>query len=912
MSPKNIAHPDQTKPLRKRITSSIFPALEYTKLRWAVFPLEPRDKRPHRELAPRGCHGAVDSPDAVREIWADPTANIGVACGERSGLDVLDVDGEEGAASLAALEAEHGPLPVTFEAETGKGRHIYFLHDPRMRNSARKLGPGLDTRSTGGYVVAPPSVHPSGTKYCWRSGRSPWEVGTPASWPAWAIEAFASPPAERTDRPSLARAVGTVTPYALAALEAEADNVAGAGKGERNHALNRAAFSLGQLVAAGVLDEAGVIADLRSSAVANGLVADDGERSVMKTIRSGLKGGMREPRQLPEPRSARTQPTVAPTEAQEPRWGEPIPIGRDVAPVPFPTDVLPRWMGEFIEAEARAVQVPTDMPALFALGALAAVTGGQLRVQAWGGFVEACNLYACVAMPPASIKSPVHRHMTEPIAEIEERMRAAVAPEIEKATMRRAVLEKRLRRAEDQAAKAPMAELEEMMSEVEEAGAALASENVPPTPRLIVDDTTPEQLKSLLHAHGGRLAMLSAESALFGNFASARYSKAPNIEAVLAAHSGDRILVDRRGRSERIDDPRLTICVAVQPSVLREASQNPMARDRGLFARFLYSIPPSNVGERNFGGMPPQVPPHVREAWGRELLRIGMAFTELEEPLLLHLTHEARQAFQKWRACVEPRRAAAGDLISIIDWAGKMDGTLLRLAGLLHVASANESGEGGEIGAETIARAARLMEYFEAHAKLAYDVMGEDEMAGEERKLLAWIRSRIDRGDEPTFAQNDATRAFSGRLDAEQVAAAVGRLTGKGWLRRERQPTKGRPRTVFHAHPSLSSEVEEGLTSVTSVGFWNREKGSPSLSTDTTGEGPPFPTLEDSTEVTEVSAEDLAELPGYACPTRGSTADRRKWEQLTSRLLATGEQPTLLLAAMAARAQLGLGPKEAA
>lgn len=110
------------------------------------------------------------------------------APGRESGLLVLDVDGDEGADSLHELEHRHGELPATVEALTGGGgRHIYFAHPGGThRNTARTLGPGLDTRGDGGYVVAPPSPHPSGRRYEWSVDGHPEDVKL-ASPPAWLL-----------------------------------------------------------------------------------------------------------------------------------------------------------------------------------------------------------------------------------------------------------------------------------------------------------------------------------------------------------------------------------------------------------------------------------------------------------------------------------------------------------------------------------------------------------------------------------------------------------------------------------------------------------------------------------------------------------------------------------------------------
>lgn len=137
----------------------------------AVFPCKPRDKIP---LTRHGCLDASKNLDEVR-AWCQqwPDANIGIATGSKSGVWVLDIDGEEGEASLRDIEKRMQSLPSTVEAITGGGgRHLFFkLPDfdnaPQIKNSAGQLGVGLDVRGEGGYVIAPPSIHPSGRPYAW-------------------------------------------------------------------------------------------------------------------------------------------------------------------------------------------------------------------------------------------------------------------------------------------------------------------------------------------------------------------------------------------------------------------------------------------------------------------------------------------------------------------------------------------------------------------------------------------------------------------------------------------------------------------------------------------------------------------------------------------------------------------------
>jgi hypothetical protein len=81
---------------------------------------------------------------------------------------VVDLDGIDAEAELRKLELQHGNLPCSVEAITARGRHVYFkMPDTPVRNSAGSIAPGIDVRGDGGYVLVPPSVHPSGRQYCW-------------------------------------------------------------------------------------------------------------------------------------------------------------------------------------------------------------------------------------------------------------------------------------------------------------------------------------------------------------------------------------------------------------------------------------------------------------------------------------------------------------------------------------------------------------------------------------------------------------------------------------------------------------------------------------------------------------------------------------------------------------------------
>jgi replicative DNA helicase len=153
----------------------------YASKGWDVFPCLPGDKKP----AVKWADVATKDAGQIIDWWKhQPNANIGIATGARSGLVVIDIDtahdGEESAKGLA--------LPETVTAHTGGGgRHLLYAHPGReIRNSASKLAKGIDVRGDGGYIVAPPSLHPSGNHYQWAKELAPSKHAL-APMPEWMI-----------------------------------------------------------------------------------------------------------------------------------------------------------------------------------------------------------------------------------------------------------------------------------------------------------------------------------------------------------------------------------------------------------------------------------------------------------------------------------------------------------------------------------------------------------------------------------------------------------------------------------------------------------------------------------------------------------------------------------------------------
>ena len=154
---------------------------------WRLFPVKATGKLPMIAEWP----ARASSDPAVLEAWAveHPRCNWGLATGQPSGVFVVDVDGEAGRASVAALEAQGLSLPATLTVTTGRadgGEHRYFRMPTGVdvhNDQSGKIGSHVDVRGTGGFVVCPPSVHATGKQY-----RFVDPDGAIAAAPGWLVE----------------------------------------------------------------------------------------------------------------------------------------------------------------------------------------------------------------------------------------------------------------------------------------------------------------------------------------------------------------------------------------------------------------------------------------------------------------------------------------------------------------------------------------------------------------------------------------------------------------------------------------------------------------------------------------------------------------------------------------------------
>ncbi|MCC7542371.1 MAG: bifunctional DNA primase/polymerase [Deltaproteobacteria bacterium] len=235
----------------------------------------------------------------VRAWWARwPGSNVGMAMGGDERLVALDVDGAPGRESLAALEAAHGPLPVTLTSRSGRadgGEHRIFrcpeaLELPHVKNRAGKIGRGLDARAQGGQIVVAPSVHKSGGRYAWTVEAEIAEL------PRWLYDLMVGVGADTPRARTTPAASERTTKYGRGALERAFAIVVRADEGTRNDTVNEQAFAIGQLVAGDEIDLEEARATLRDAANRQGAWP---AKKLEDLLGRALEAGMKQPRRAP-------------------------------------------------------------------------------------------------------------------------------------------------------------------------------------------------------------------------------------------------------------------------------------------------------------------------------------------------------------------------------------------------------------------------------------------------------------------------------------------------------------------------------------------------------------------------------------------------------------------------------------
>jgi len=392
-------------------------ALEYAKNGYSVFPCKP-DKKPRGKWMSE----ATTDPKIIREWWGKhPDSMIDLPTGEANDLYVVDLDvdkitGEKlGEATIESLCIDLREAPSSYTPSAG--RHYFFKHQGRLKNTAKKIGAGVDTRGEGGYVIAPGSRNESGC-YQW-DGPSILDGDIPGI-PVEIVDALnrkmngqiiASDDPDRSGQSSaINKPVRPSNERIERHLSKQLAVVASAAEGERNQSLNKAAFRLGEYVGLGWLDCKNATEKLLSASEKCGLNFEEASA----TIESGMQSGIAKVSPIGSSETngfSLRQSSEITDEGPQPLVRE-TPKGQ-----PYPVDALGP-LKRVVEAVHDKTQAPIAIAAQSALSVASLAVQGFADVQTLGGYAP-CSLFCLTIAQSGERKSGCDKLLMQGVREYE-------------------------------------------------------------------------------------------------------------------------------------------------------------------------------------------------------------------------------------------------------------------------------------------------------------------------------------------------------------------------------------------------------------------------------------------------------------------------------------------------------------
>jgi len=479
----------------------------------------------------------------------------------------------------------------------------------------------------------------------------------------------------------------------------------------------------------------------------------------------------------------------------ETAWGEVTPIDT-ITPPKFPLECYPATLRDYGLALANYTQTDPAMPGVILLGLLGTLFQNKIAVVSVNGNIEQTSIYSAAVAPPAERKSKVIRWISKPLNEFEIQYNQDHQEDISTSRAQKKLLQKFLTAAEK-------GDKPDMLFKAQ-AEYDCYQETQPLT--LIADDTTTEALISLMKNNDERMLICSDEGGLFSHLKGRYKQNGDDTELYLKAHSGGRVSIHRKSReTEVLNNPAISLCLAVQPYVVENMLLDEENNGRGLTARFVYAYCEEKAGTRQAvsGAMPQSVDDNYAYAVKKCLTKTieTSEFLENDYTTLqyVRLSDEAREYAVSYFDITE-RRIAEG-LERAKGWNGKCFGLAMRIAGLFHAFECMEQDKDPveiPIPLSVMKNVTQITDCLAVHAEKVF--------AGNDRQRCnaLYLLNRIKSLTMDEFGKQDlwqkAKRRFQGADDFDD---ALNVLETNGYIRVEIHQTKGRPTSVIKVNPSV-------------------------------------------------------------------------------------------------------------
>jgi hypothetical protein len=713
-------------------------ARKYVSHGMSVIPILPHGKKPAIPWKEYQQHPPTDK-ELVQWFGNGAKNNIGIVTGAISGLAVVDLDSEQ-----AFAFAKGKNLSPTPTVKTGRGFHVYCKAKDGVRNFQQRDDlPDIDLRADGGYVVAPPSVHESGSLYGWVKGRGLGEVEM-TELPSWVL----------ADKPEEKKPVREL--------------YQGVGKGGRNKALARLAGSW---------------------------VNDGGSLEEMKEQSLVWNSGNPEP--LPPEEVERTVKSIYERHYD---WPDPEPIHAELHPAQtFPLEILPEPFKPWIEDVAFRMQCPPDFVAVAAMVEVGSIIGTRcgIKPKEKDPWLVIPNLWGAVVGRPSMLKSPALAEALKPMGRLETKAKIefdekARQREIEQMQYEaiKTSLHKDFSNSVNGKGNKSIDVIKHDLLTLEEPGNSTMK-------RYRTNDATVEKLYELLDENPTGLLLFRDE--LVGLLAGwEKQGRETDRAFFLEAWNGDGSnKTDRIGRGSMSTE---FVCVSllggIQPSKLTAYLQqmNGLQND-GLVQRLQLLVYPDEPAWKNVDENPDlQAEEQAYDVieklanydFGQCVNTVSAETIDSERFFSLHFSYEAQSIFNEWLSGLELNKLKADDHPLILEHLGKYRSLMPTLALIIHLIECMGTGEIAPVSVQAAKKAVTWCKYLESHARRVYGLITDCK-----QQSAAMLAKKIQAGNvKDGFTLRDLYRKNWHLLNTKELAqAACGELLEAGWLREEVIPS---------------------------------------------------------------------------------------------------------------------------
>ena len=436
---------------------------------------------------------------------------------------------------------------------------------------------------------------------------------------------------------------------------------------------------------------------------------------------------------------------------------------------------------------------------MIALAVVAACVQKRFQVARTPEHIEPLAVWTATGLPPANRKTAVINAFTGPLTAWEQERSESEKRERGRIAGIREAIEIKIKALQ---AKAGKAESSSDRNDLIDAACKLREEMPEPLtpPRIFTGDVTAERLQALMMEQGERMSVISDEGGIFAVMAGLYNGGKANIDIFLKGHAGSAVRVDRQDRTAHLDEPALTFGLCIQPDIIRRLSETSF-RGNGCLARFLFCLPVSNIGSRTAQTIP--MPESIKAAYQAgitNLLSVPPVFNEhgKERPRIITLDRGAEQAWEAFFNFIESNMGEGKELEPIQDWAGKLAGAALRIAGIMAIVEDGDRAK--QINEQTMTRALDLAELLIVHAQAAFDLMDGDDSQHDAKHVYRWLLEKAA----PSFKQADIYRELRRFNDAERLTRALKALTARHIISEPMKcGTGGRPSITFDVNPAV-------------------------------------------------------------------------------------------------------------